>query len=190
MRLTTLVSAASAFLTAALLAACGDPLSLAPASIENRVDTLRLYSVSQTAIQFPSAYIMAARTATRLDQVVTFDFLYDTDDDGGHFFVPYAAVAPTTQTVRLPGFLATTTAFNAITVGEQVGYVINERIPLTVGQVLYVRSAVHPNCGIGLPFYGKLEVLSFDDEARSVRFRLLVNVNCGYRGLELGIPKK
>ncbi len=37
---------------------------------------------------------------------------------------------------------------------------------------------------------GKLEVLGFTPVARSVTFRILVNNNCGYRGLELGIPEK
>ena len=190
MRPTTLVSASSALLTAALLAACGDPLSLPPAAIENRVDTLKLYSVAQSPIHLPSAFVMGARTTARLDQLVNFDFVYGTDAEGGRYFLPYAAVAPTPQTVRLPGFLATETGFDAITVAEQVGYITHDTIPLAVGQVLYARSAVDPNCGIGTPYYAKVEVLGFNDTEHSVLFRLLVNVNCGYRGLELGLPKQ
>lgn len=190
MRPTTLVSAFSALVTAALLTACGDPLSLPPASLENRVDTLKLYSLARSPIHFPSAFVMAARQVARLDQLVNFDFVYDTDASGGRYFLPFAAVAPTPQTTRLPGFLDTPTTFDAITVAEQVGYITQDTVPLTVGQVLYVRSAVDPNCGIGTPYYGKLQVLGFNDTEHSVLFRFLINVNCGYRGLELGIPTK
>jgi predicted small lipoprotein YifL len=190
MRPTTFVSAFSALVTAALLTACGDPLSLPPASLENRIDTLKLYSVGQSPIHLPSAFVMVARQTARLDQLVNFDFVYGTDAGGGHYFLPFAAVAPTPQTVRLPGFLATGTDFDAITVAEQVGYLTRDTIPLTVGQVLYVRSAVDPNCGIGTPYYGKLHVLGFNEAEHAVLFRFLINVNCGYRGLELGLPKK
>jgi|KBSSwiStaDraftv2_1062776.scaffolds.fasta_scaffold21948_5 hypothetical protein len=190
MRQTTLASALSALVTAALLTACGDALSLAPASLENRVDTLKLYSVGQSAIHLPSAFIMAARQTARLDQLVNFDFVYGTDASGGRYFLPFATVTPTSQTVRLPGFLATASSFDAITVAEQVGYITNDTIPITLGQVLYVRSGVDPNCFVGTPYYGKLQVIGFNEAEHSVLFQFLINVNCGYRGLELGIPKK
>jgi len=41
---------------------------------------------------------------------------------------------------------------------------------------------------LGLPKYGKLEVVSFDDVARSVTFRILTDDNCGFKGLQPGLP--
>jgi hypothetical protein len=41
---------------------------------------------------------------------------------------------------------------------------------------------------IGLPKYAKLEVLSFDDVTRIVTFRIITDDNCGFRGLEPGLP--
>jgi hypothetical protein len=35
-----------------------------------------------------------------------------------------------------------------------------------------------------------MEVLSFNPDERSVTFRILTNINCGYRGLEAGLPTK
>ena len=188
MRQTFVRSSPFVLLTAALLAACGDPLSLPPAAIANRVDTLKLYSVGESQIHQPSAFVMLFRQVTRLDQTVNFDFVYGTDPVNGRYFLPFAAVAPTTQTVRLPGFANTPLSFSAITVADQVGYATHDTIPLTVGQVLFVRSAVDPNCSIGVPYYAKLEVLGFNDAEHSVLFQLLVNVNCGYRGLAIGLP--
>jgi hypothetical protein len=39
-----------------------------------------------------------------------------------------------------------------------------------------------------VPAYGKLEILSFDADNRTISFRVLANLNCGYKGLEPGIP--
>ena len=35
-----------------------------------------------------------------------------------------------------------------------------------------------------------IRFLGFDPVQRSVKFRILANVNCGYRGLEPGLPKR
>ena len=61
---------------------------------------------------------------------------------------------------------------------------------IEVGQVLYARSGLPNGCFLNIPYYAKLEVLSFDEAARSVRFRVLVNINCGYRQLQPGIPRQ
>jgi hypothetical protein len=172
------------------LGAC-DPLSLNPATIDNRVDSVRIWAVNGTPVSLPSGYDVTLRSRVRLDQVTTFDFVYAIAPDGGHVFLPIAAIAPTGRTTGNPGLLATTTPFDSITVAQQVGYVTNDTLRATVGQVFYLRSAVNTSvCSLGIPFYGKLEVLAFDDEERSVTFRVLDNINCGYRGLEVGLPKK
>jgi hypothetical protein len=38
--------------------------------------------------------------------------------------------------------------------------------------------------------YGKFEVLAIDTTARRVDLRVLVDQNCGYRGLEPGFPSR
>ncbi|MCH8935034.1 MAG: hypothetical protein IIB90_04880, partial [Gemmatimonadetes bacterium] len=39
-----------------------------------------------------------------------------------------------------------------------------------------------------LPRYGKFHVLELNLETRQITLENLVNVNCGFRGLESGIP--
>jgi hypothetical protein len=171
-------------------AGCGDPLSLLPAVFANREDTLKLYAASRTPVVFPSGFLVGQISPVRLDQVSSFDFLYDVNAAGERFFVPLAALANTGRTNGNPGFLLTATPFDSITVALQQGYVSADTVAIRVGDVYYVRSVVDPNCGLGIPYYAKLQVLGFDDAAFSVVFRLVANVNCGYRGLELGLPKK
>ncbi|HEV8358762.1 MAG TPA: hypothetical protein VGQ17_18555 [Gemmatimonadales bacterium] len=182
-------------LAAAALAACGDPLSLPPASAPNRVDTVTIWAANGTPVFRPSGYDITSRSAVRLDHVAypvgTFDFAYVIDAGGGHVFLPLALVAATGRTTGNPGFLGTTTPFDSITAAQQVGYTTNDTIRAAAGQVFYVRSAVNSQiCPLSIPFYGKLEVLGFDDGQRTVTFRILANVNCGYRGLEVGLPRK
>ncbi len=180
---------------AAVLAACGNPLALLPASINNSVDTVEMYSVNGTALDRPSAYVVAERRPVKLGVDATrynFDFVYRLTPSGSEF-APYAVVAAnndTTVTSGKPAFQVTTTAFDAITIAEQTGYEPNKALKLAVGQVMYVRSAIPNGCYLSIPYYAKLEVLSFDSAAKSVKFRILVDINCGYRGLAPGIPTK
>src|ERR1051326_2240262 len=114
------------------LGAC-DPLSLNPATIDNRVDSVRIWAVNGTPVSLPSGYDVTLRSRVRLDQVTTFDFVYAIAPDGGHVFLPIAAIAPTGRTTGNPGLLATTTPFDSITVAQQVGYVTNDTLPGAVG---------------------------------------------------------
>jgi len=43
---------------------------------------------------------------------------------------------------------------------------------------------------LGIPYYAKMQVLFIDDAARAIRFRILTDINCGYRGLQPGLPTK
>jgi hypothetical protein len=171
-------------------AGCGDPLSLLPAAFENRVEVDSMYAASGTPVTLPSGFLINARSTVRLDQVSTFDFLYEVTPDGEHLFLPYALLVNTGRTTGNSGFKLTIEDFDSITVAPQEGYVSADTVRLFLGQVYIARSALDPTCGLGIPYYAKLQVLAFDDIERKVTFRILANVNCGYRGLEVGIPKK
>lgn len=174
-------------------AACDDPFALGPATRENRVDTLTLYAVNGTALTRPSALLLATKSTYRLglDQLpYNFDFLYRIDPTTGPELVPFGAVAAGQGVSGRAGYLTTPTTFPNITLAEQTGYVTDAPLPLSVGTVLYLRSGLPNGCFLLIPYYAKLEVLSFDPAERSVRFQVLVNNNCGYRGLAPGLPEK
>ncbi len=185
-----------ALLVAGVVAACDNPYAILPASITNRVDTVEVFAVNGTPLDKPSGYVMASRLPLRLGidlAAYNFDFLYRIDATAGPQFVPYGALAPSTDntsTSGRAGFIETATPFDAIREGEQVGYSVDEPVALAVGKTFYVRSGLPNGCYLGIPYYGKMEVISFDPAARSVRFRILVDINCGYRGLEPGLPEK
>ena len=181
---------------AVLLAACNDPFAVLPASISNTVDTVEVYAVNGTPLDKPSGYVIPDRSPLRIGidtPRYNFDFLYRIDATTGPEFVPFSVVTPVpvgTSAAGRAGFLATTSTFDAITEAEQTGFVVDKPAKLVVGQVMYARSGLPNGCYLGIPYYAKLQILSFDASQRSVKFQILANVNCGYRGLEPGLPKR
>jgi hypothetical protein len=43
-------------------------------------------------------------------------------------------------------------------------------------------------CNIGVPQYAKIEIIGLEDN--SLILKVLANTNCGYRGLEPGLPDR
>lgn len=170
-------------------AACNDPFGLQPASITNLVDTLTLYAVNGTPVTQPSALQVQFAATLKLDAATVFDFLYYIDPVKGPSLIPYAGVVPNPPTSGNSGYLITTKQFDEITEAEQSGYLTSDTLRLRVGQVFYVRSQLG-SCNLGIPYYGKVEVLSIDAVERSLIFRILSDSNCGYRNLQTGLPSK
>jgi hypothetical protein len=56
---------------------------------------------------------------------------------------------------------------------------------VSAGERFMVRSRVICTA-LGVPQYAKLEILTLDN--KSVTFQVLVDRNCGYKGLEPGLP--
>ena len=73
----------------------------------------------------------------------------------------------------LAGILMVTRDPLAVAVGER--YVARSRVVCT---------------SLGVPLYGKLEVLAIDAAARTLTFEVLVDENCGYIGLAPGVPEE
>ena len=190
MRPISLISAFGALTAAFALAGCGSALNLLPAAIANREDTVTVFAASNTPLTQPSGYVITARQRVRLDQVSTFDFIYDVDRNGRSILLPLGAVVNTGTTSGIPGFLETPTPFDQITIAQQLGYVTKDTLVTAVGKVYYLRATLDGSCSLGVPYYAKMEVLGIDEPTRSIKFRIITNINCGYRGLELGIPKK
>jgi hypothetical protein len=191
MRLRVFRSVLPLLLGAAAFAACGDALSLLPPRFENKVDTTALWAASGTPVVRQSGFLISQGLRVRLDQVTHFDFYYDVDPAGDHIFIPLAAVVNTGRTVGNPGFRQElVTPFESITIAPQENYISQDTVRFQVGDVFYVRSGIESSCTLGIPYYAKLQILSVDDSARAVSFRILINANCGYRSLAIGLPKK
>lgn len=169
--------------------ACGDANLLGPAHTENEVTTVRLWAIQGTPLHLPSAWAIAFRQRIRLDQSGDFDFAFDIDAAGRPVLLPQGTIGlPRTQ--GNPGLIPTPLPWDDIKTAVVNGYVVDDTIPIAVGDRFYVRSSISTICSNTFPLYGKVEIEEIDLIERSVGFRILTNLNCGYKGLEPGLPEK
>ena len=176
---------------AALLfaAACGDPNELPDAQLENVVDTVTISALTGTPIRLPSAYSLPDRAPVRTDISAQFDFAFDIlAASGTPVLLPRSALGFPIEGGLQPGLQRREEPFAAITEAVSNGYLTRDTIPIATGERYMARSRVVCT-SLGVPQYGKLEILAIDATARTVTFQVLVDGNCGYIGLEPGIPE-
>ena len=170
-----------------VLCACGDPNALPDPQIANVVDTISISALTGTAIQLPSALSVAGPRGVRTDLSADFDVAFDIRDDVP-VFLPRAALNFPSGGLQ-PGLMRSDKAFAEIRQGESNGYTTRDTLQLAVGDVFVARSRVVCS-GLQVPLYGKLQILELDAGARTVTFEVLADQNCGYVGLEPGLPNK
>ena len=171
----------------ALAAACSDSNSLGDATEVNAVDTVTLGALEGTSISTPSGYRISTGPV-RTDQTVEFEFAYNVRrlDDGSYqrVLLPLAALGLTSTNQVEPGLQRREESFDDISHAPSNGYVSDSAVPVQLGERYVVRSRVV--CSIGVPLYGKLQILSFQDS--TVTFQVLADQNCGFKGLLPGLP--
>lgn len=179
-----------AILATAALLACSDANSVPAATFTNVIDTVVVYAISGTEVFRPSGYAMTQRSAVRLDNTTSADFGYDRTPDGRDVLLPGRMLGHPGASGVDPGLQHTDLAFDEITLAESDNYKTLDTVAVAVGDVLYLRSRIPTTCFLGVPSYGKVEILQFEAVNRSVKFRVLADLNCGYKGLQPGIPKQ
>ena len=176
-------------LAVALAAACSDSNSLGDATETNVVDTVTLGALEGTPISTPSGYHITVGPV-RIDQTVDFEFAYNirklSDGTPQRVFMPRAALGLSSPSSADPGLQRRDETFDGLTRAPSNGFVTDSAVPIEVGQRFLVRSRVICT-DLGVPLYGKIEILGFQD--RTVTFRTLVNQNCGYKDLLPGRPE-
>jgi hypothetical protein len=168
-----------------LAVGCSNTTGLPAPFSPNVVDTVSLWALRGTDISLPSAFSLSGNTTVRTDQTTAFDFAFDFDSIGEPALFPLG----TLNLGQLSGLMQTTTAFDAITLAPTATYVLDKPLALDTGMVVIVRS--RPTvCSFGatVSYYAKLRVLGVDSTAKRLDMEILVDQNCGYRGLQPGLP--
>lgn len=173
---------------ACLAAGCSDPFALPAPTITSVVDTVTVFAVSGTPVWRPSGYSLSTRGAIRIDQSSQTDFAYDIRD-GVPVLLPGAVIGQPGANVD-PGLRRAAQPFDSLKDAPSDGYITQDTIQVQAGEVFFMRGRIPGLCLVGLPIFGKLEVLDFDDAERSIRFQVLVNSNCGFKSLEPGLPTR
>jgi hypothetical protein len=169
----------------ALAAGCSNANSLADPTIANVVDTVTIGALVGTPISTPSAYSVVSN-AVRVDQTPDFEFAYNVQGpDSQNVFLPRAALGLVSGSTANPGVQVRPETFDQITVARSNGYVTDSAVAVSLGERFMVRSRVICT-SLGVPQYAKLEILALDN--KSVTFQVMVDRNCGYKGLKPGLP--
>jgi hypothetical protein len=173
----------------AVVAACSNSADLPDPTDANIIDTTTVWALNGTLLTDPSGFSIPDRIAVRTDQSAAFDFAFNIDNSGKPVFLPIDLLGLGAVSGTNPGLLQTPIPFDSLrsaVTGDS--YVVDDTINVAAGDVFYARSRVVCS-SLAIPIYGKIEILSFDPDARSVTFRYLVDSNCGYLGLEPGLPR-
>ena len=185
----TRLTSALILASVATFVACGADSGIAKATNPNVVDTFTVASLVGGALQAPSAYSIATNNVVRTYETISFDFAYTTDAAGRHLFLPLAVLGLSPGTSLKPGLLKATTDFDATTKAPQNDYITTDTVVVDSGEVYFVRTTTI--CvDQGVPQYGKLQIIATDPVAHTLTFQALADNNCGYRGLNVGIPRE
>jgi len=178
-----------ALVAASLIAACANDSLLPVASNANTLKTITLGALRHSPVTTPSAFVVDPGSAVRTDGGLGggFDFMYDIDPIAGPAFYPAEAAGVIPASSTNPGLKRMHVAFDSIKIADLNGYTNDSLLAVDSGDVFLVRSAI--SCSQGIPEYGKLEVLGIDTVAHEVTFQVITDNNCGYRGLEPGVPQ-
>ena len=169
---------------------CDNSLALPAAVVPNVVDTVTLHALVGTPISLESGFDVVLRQAARTDRQNDFDFAFDIDEQSSALILTRGVLGLSLQSA----IQMSDRAFDDITIAPLDDYDRDVALTVEVGSVFIVRS--RPD-GFGcafflgaLPRYGKFQVLSLDLQTRQITLQHVVNVNCGYRSLEIGIPTR
>lgn len=178
-----------AFVVCAILASCGNPFGLPAAFLTNSVDTVTLFALSGTPVSEPSAYLIYGGTRIRTDLSTQLDFAFDMDAAGQAVFLPTAALKLGVGS----GFQISPLDFDSVKIAPLANYNDSTAFVVAENSVAIVHSsrtnALSCTFNVSYPLYAKLHVIDIDTLARSVEFEILQDSNCGYRGLEPGLPR-
>jgi hypothetical protein len=177
---------------ATVLAACSQDDPFRPiATTESVVSSFTVTALS-AGVAAPSAieFVNLRSVRPSLDGTggPNFQIAFDLTPDGQIRLVPVLALVNPLTGARSVGLARTTTTFDALARAPTGGFVNDSTLSTTVGETWVVR--VDPLlCSFGDPFYAKLVVDEVNAVTRRLTVRVLINRNCGYRDLTVGLPR-
>jgi len=183
-------------LLTAVASGCGTSTTLPPASIPVAQQQITLYAITGTPITTPSGYSMLNLAEIRTYLSNNFDFVLDIGIDSTFgvgnkgdtviVLMPRGAVG----FVEDGGLQWTAVSFDSVALAPVNGYEEAQPTRVRQGDVVLAASRKQ-TCDDGSlhPRYAKMEIQTVDLVARSVVILVVIDPNCGYRGLKSGIPE-
>jgi hypothetical protein len=162
------------------LAACGDPfepiLTLVPQPAE-----ADLHDFVNGSLLDPSAFDLFNMAPVRTDLSSGWDLLFSVDPALGPALVPRGAVLGGESDA---GIQLSLSDFDAMTEVPENDYIEDAPVPVSVGDVLLVRSRQSSSISFRCRVFGKIEVLAIEGSPAVATIRYVINPNCEQRGVE------
>jgi hypothetical protein len=180
-------------LIAASASACGDPYKL-KANLPTELDAFLVFALSGSPSTFPSALNIGYRQVAAVDGGGNFDIAFDLDSANNVVVYPARLVVTPITGVRDVGLQKVVGTFAEYDHAPTGGYTVDKAITLAVGEVLVIQSSRNAGgdiCQYQLSPYvfAKVTVDSITPSRRAIWIRSVVNPNCGFHSLKLGIPE-
>jgi hypothetical protein len=183
--------AACAALTISLASACKDNGITGIASADNTIDTVTVYALTGAPVTLPAAYYFITQSLVRPQITasggVNFELAFDITSDGRAALIP-ARIAVPDSPVAAPrvALQKSTIPFDQLLRAPDKGY-IDSTAFASVGDT-YIVQLLTSGCTYGEPVYAKVELDSILPAERRIVFRTIINRNCGFRSLTVGLP--
>lgn len=182
MRRLLLHGAASVAALSIAMVSCGDPLEPVLIPLPEQPEAVELTDFISGSLLEPSGFDLISRHVIRTDQETGWDFVFSFDGD-----VPILSSRAifTDDTEYGPGLQIVMASFEDVTVAPENGYIILDPIPISVGDVVVVRSRQDLSFGrLTCRFYGKFNIDEIDVAEETVVLSHLINPNCENRNLD------
>jgi len=185
-RLILTLAAPSPLLVAA---ACDSTVQLPPATLSNILDTVTIHALQGTAIGQASGFDVTTARPARTDRGdQPFDFAYDIQPGDSSVILTLGVLGLAPESA----IQMSKDEFPDITIAPLEDYEDDSTMTVVEGDIFIVRyRSSQIGCALfigALPRYGKFRVLAIETNLRQVTLEHVVNLNCGYRGLQLGVP--
>lgn len=174
--------------TAALAAACGDPLGL-----QSRVaivdQPFTVFAISDADLSAPTGMDFSTRTVVRADGQFAFDVAFDIDSLDRPVILPVGQVGSPLNGAPLVGILRSKLPYDQVTSAPTSGYVFDSTATVRFGETVVIQAQVSSCIGSYTPYiFVKMRVDSVNVAEHAIRGRTLININCGSRQLTAGVP--
>lgn len=162
---------------------CGDPVEPVLIPLPDEAETVELTDFVSGSLLYPSGFDLISRNVIRTDQATGWDFVFSVDDAGVPILTSRAAF--TDDTEFGPGLQVLVAAFDDVTVAPADGYIFLDPIPISVDDVVVVRSRQNLSFGrLNCRYYGKFNVDEINVTEGTLLLSHLVNPNCENRNLD------
>ena len=159
----------------------------------NVTDTVTVYALNNTPADAPSGLWLFGQQAVVMNSAFTFDLAFDLDTQGNPTLYTVRYVAGDLSAAHSVGVQKVSSTFESVDKAPSTGYVADSLFTAKVGDVFVIQTSDPNACSFSVfsnVIYGKVQILSIDPVARTLRTRFTVDPNCGFFSLiPSGTPK-